>query len=452
MNQRINYEKVAQVALDYALVKAAAPAANDIVDMKSLGGRLADYLAPSAWGGERAGRSKAMADAMDEPTTMGVKHPLLTQLGHMLGGAGVGALAGTGIGAAFLPIAGGSLSTEADRRRAAQFMILSALGGAGLGAVGGIPYSGYRRRQEMKRLNKLYDKKQESGEVNPKHPQFSGIAAALLPDRGPHRTGQLEAVRAMAGGKPISEQRPVGRDILYAARALPGGVGPALGFLHSYGQNLRTQLADDTTSESGSRKKAANALDYALTKAASRQNVAPTTRVLPPAAPAAPAFNWQHALMGAGLGAGAGALSGLFAPGKDDEDETDRTGSAVVRGLLGGALGGAAGGFGGKYVSPYVDKYIRPHFNSNKKNQPLRAVSFTPGGFPENSMAYIAKGDKYRTFGDPGVTFDELGNRMSNDIQPFSFDEFRKAKADVGNMPITPNPVSGFGTKSTLPK
>ena len=79
------------------------------------------------------------------------------------------------------------------------------------------------------------------------------------------------------------------------------------------------------------------ALDYALTKAA-----------------VGAGFNWQHALMGAGLGAGAGALSGLVAPGKDDEDETDRSGSAIMRGLLGGALGGAAGGFGGKYLAPYI--------------------------------------------------------------------------------------------------
>lgn len=451
MNQRIDFEKVAQVALNYALVKAAAPAANDIVNMKSIGGALADYAAPSAWGGERAGRSKAMADAMDEPTTMGVKHPILSQIGHMLGGAGMGALAGTGVGASVLPFLGGDMSNTMDRRHAAQMLLLSALGGAGLGAVGGIPYSGYRRRQEMKRLNKLYDTKKEQGGVNAKHPEFSGLAAALIPDRGPHRTGQLEASRAIAGGKPISEQRPIGRDLLYLSRALPGGVGPAIGLLHSYGQNLRTQLADDTTSRRGSQDKeekeqtkAANAVAYALTKVSSRQNAAPKTRVLSPAAAAAPAFNWQHALMGAGLGAGAGALSGLFAPGKDDEDEPDRAGSSMWRGLLGGALGGAAGGFGGKYVVPY--------FNNSKNKNLSEAARFSVNVSPEFNAAYKAFPNKHRVFGENPVTFNELGERRPKPTPSVDWSEIPQVRADLQNMPITPNPVSGFGTKSNLPK
>jgi hypothetical protein len=62
-------------------------------------------------------------------------------------------------------------------------------------------------------------------------------------------------------------------------------------------------------------------------------------------------FNLQHALVGAGLGGGAGALSGLLAPGKDKDGKSKRTSSAIVRGLLGGALGGAAGGFGGQFLT-----------------------------------------------------------------------------------------------------
>ncbi|NDC42574.1 MAG: hypothetical protein EBZ77_13680, partial [Chitinophagia bacterium] len=338
--------KIANVALNYALTKAAAPPpAGDIVDMNSFGGGLADYLAQAAWGGERAGRSKAMADAMGEPTTMTVKHPITASFGHMLGGGALGALAGAGFGAAAVPFGEGGHNLK-------DFPVAGALLGGALGMLGGIPYSSYKRRQEMRRLNELYDKKRQTGDINPKHPSFSGISALLLPDRGPHRTGQLEASRAMAGGPAIREQRPMGRDLLYALRALPYA-GYPISILHDYGQNLRTQLADDTTSKKEEKKeprsKAANALDYALTKAASRQNVAPMSQVSPSAAPAASAFDWRHALLGAGVGAGAGALSGLFAPGKDDEDEKDVAGSAMWRGLLGGALGGAAGGFGGKY-------------------------------------------------------------------------------------------------------
>jgi hypothetical protein len=116
-------------------------------------------------------------------------------------------------------------------------------------------------------------------------------------------------------------------------------------------------------------EKVANiALQYALIKSAGRGSTSSpqTSTVAAATSPAfkatgartipatSPVFDWRHALLGAGVGAGAGALSGLFAPGKDDEDEKDVTGSSVWRGLLGGGLGGVAGGFGGKYVSPYV--------------------------------------------------------------------------------------------------
>lgn len=113
---------------------------------------------------------------------------------------------------------------------------------------------------------------------------------------------------------------------------------------HQHENRFKREQSESQDKEEKAQTKAANALDYALTKSA----LNPTPQVAPST------FDWRHALLGAGLGAGAGALSGLFAPGKDDDDETDRTGSAVMRGLLGGALGGAAGGFGGKYVAPYL--------------------------------------------------------------------------------------------------
>lgn len=372
MTQRIDLEKVAQVALTYALTKAAAPPpAGEIVDMNSFSGGLADYLTSAAWGGERAGRSKAMADAMDEPTTMTVKHPLIATIGHTLGGGALGALAGAGLGAAAAPFGEGGASSNLR-----DFPIGGAILGGALGFLGGLPYSAYKRRQEMDRLNKLYDKKRLTGDIKPKHPRFSGISAVLLPERGPHRTGQLEASRAMAGGPPIREQRPMGRDLLYALRALPY-VGYPTSILHDYGQNLRTQLAEDKTSKKDekeeSRSKAANALDYALTKTALNPALAPST------------FDWRHALLGAGLGAGAGALSGLFAPGKDDDDETDRTGSAVMRGLLGGALGGAAGGFGGKYVAPYLPTSLVGPRSGHTATLPTQQATI-PSAFPDVGM------------------------------------------------------------------
>lgn len=141
---------------------------------------------------------------------------------------------------------------------------------------------------------------------------------------------------------------------------------------------FKREQSESQDKEEKAQTKAANALRYALTKTA-----------LNPAAatPSANAFNWQHALMGAGLGAGAGALSGLFAPGKDDDDETDRSGSAIMRGLLGGALGGAAGGFGNKYVAPYLPTALvgpRPGNTAIIPNTTFSDAGMQNSKYPQN--------------------------------------------------------------------
>jgi hypothetical protein len=188
--------------------------ANKIVNMDSISGNLADYLTPFSWGGERAGRSQAMADAAGDSADFNVRHPGSTYALFSLGG---GAL-------------GGALGGPA---------------GAGVGSVGGALLSGLMRRQEMQRINDLYDKSLADDKLKPKHPEFSRLSAALLPLRGPHRTGQLETSQLMSGERgPGDRGKDTARDLLYGL----DNIVPGARFLHGYTQNIKTQAASPSTS------------------------------------------------------------------------------------------------------------------------------------------------------------------------------------------------------------
>jgi hypothetical protein len=247
------FEKLGQVAANN-LVKQAAEekkkkkpsAAGKIVDTGSFKGQLADYLAPGMWGGERAGRTQAMADAIDEPTTFGVRHPITSSILHALGGMGLGALGGAGVGG----LAG--YSPDSRLNNAPGGAAIGAVAGGLLGGLGGVYSAGKSRRDEMKRINALYDEDEAAGRVNPKNPKFSLLSALLLPGRASHRTGQLEAVKAMKGSGDIADQRGGARDLLYGAQLATMPVtGPLVNLLHNYGQNIRTQFEDpDATPDS----------------------------------------------------------------------------------------------------------------------------------------------------------------------------------------------------------
>lgn len=224
--------------------------AHKIVDSDSGMGFIGDALFPFSWGGERAGRTQAMADAIGENTTFNVRHPgTHSMISSLLGG-----IVGGGLGLAakhFLP--SGALKQNVP--------YAGILGGSLLGTT----LSGLGRNLEMDRINHFYNEDLAEGKVDPKVPNLSALSAALLPFRGAHRTGQMEAYKAMKG-TPISEQRPVGRDVLNTARGTAdilshvsdmasiagvSGMGvpglsmasTGLGALQGYGQNIETQLA-----------------------------------------------------------------------------------------------------------------------------------------------------------------------------------------------------------------
>jgi hypothetical protein len=220
-------------AMDIAtLAKMAADKAESIVNTNSTGGRLADYLAPGTWGGERAGRTQAMADAIDEDTTFNVRHPVTSSLGSTV----LNGLAGAGMG--------GGIGMGIDRLNSnlsGKGTQIGALAGGALGALNGLLASGADRREEMRRINHFYEEDRKANRLKDVKPQFSAASMLLAPGRGAHRTGQLEAKRAIGGEKSISDQHGGLRDLLYVLRMVPGA--QQLGLAHAYGQNARTQLA-----------------------------------------------------------------------------------------------------------------------------------------------------------------------------------------------------------------
>ena len=90
------------VVVPDALLKLSAD--DDLVDMDSTGGVLADYLNPLGYGGSRAGRAATMNKAMGlgDETSFNVRNPgtstLLAGMGGSLGGSALGAWLGSAAG------------------------------------------------------------------------------------------------------------------------------------------------------------------------------------------------------------------------------------------------------------------------------------------------------------------------------------------------------------------
>jgi len=175
------------------------------------------------------------------PTSFNLNYPVLSQAlsawAGALGGAAIGGLGGATVGAG-LP---------------GLFV------GGGIGSLAGAVSAPYRRRGEMERINAAYQAASENGELDLRAPQLSKAAAVLLPMGGPYRTGEMEAYKAMTGGPSIQKQHGIGRDFLYASRALPY-VGQAVEPLHGWAQNIKTQVDSEQEQERESARRAVRSM------------------------------------------------------------------------------------------------------------------------------------------------------------------------------------------------
>lgn len=176
--------------------KQKPPAAKDVVDMDKTTGTLADLLTPGSFGGDRAGRSTALARASGQDAPFSVRHPLIGSLPYSVVGSVGGGLLG-GVGGGLLDAAAGRTGGPDNSYPAGAAI------GMGLGAVtGGVTgraLAGLLRRQQMKSINSGYDAAAETGDAHAVAPKFD-LAATVLPlRRGSHRMGELAGAKQIAG-------------------------------------------------------------------------------------------------------------------------------------------------------------------------------------------------------------------------------------------------------------
>ena len=155
--------------------------ANDVVNMDTTGGLLADWTSPGpalgTWGARRAGRASAMSDAVGLEPSMLLKHPAKSRigftLGGLLGGAGLGALGGTLL----------------DGDQGPNMLIGGGLG-ALTGALGGTVLGTILSRKRMQAVN---DAVNAAETLNPVNEDSLGIGLF----GGPYNLSRVESEQAI---------------------------------------------------------------------------------------------------------------------------------------------------------------------------------------------------------------------------------------------------------------
>jgi hypothetical protein len=195
-------ESIRERLKDYATRRAIA---DKLLPMDTTSGRLADYLT-HGWGGERSGRAQQLAEAAGVDPSFNVRYPTTSGVLSSLAGGGIGALSGASLGHTL-----GSGSEEAT---------LAGSGvGALLGSLLGAAYNAKSRRQDMREIKEEFA---DQDHLSVGKPNFSTLATIAAPLRGPHRTGQMQAHRALTGKSHGLDDRSVAHDAGYIANMLGG--------------------------------------------------------------------------------------------------------------------------------------------------------------------------------------------------------------------------------------
>ena len=182
-------------------------------------GLLADYLSPSQWGGERAGRAKQLARASGRDAGFSVNHPLTSDFASMLAGMAGGGLVGAATGelGKFDPTASGGMTVG------------GALGGSLLGLV-------LSRLHRRKRLNQIKDDFVNTDSPVLSEPRFTA-GGFFNPLRAAHRTGQGLAYKELRTGKGM-DNRSHWNDAAYIGAPILGLLNPGVGLGVMAGQNF----------------------------------------------------------------------------------------------------------------------------------------------------------------------------------------------------------------------
>ena len=182
--------------------------ADELLNMNSTGGMLADYLTPSLWGGARAGRATQLAQAAGRDVPFSVKHPNTSDVSALLAGGAGGAVLGG--------MAGAAMDSGPD-----GFPLGAALGG-GLGGLASLLAMRSRRRSRMGQIRQAAEDELASGNpLKPVDPNLGTASSVLLPFGGSHRAGQADAYEALRDDAKYPNM--TGRNVAYALAPLIGG-------------------------------------------------------------------------------------------------------------------------------------------------------------------------------------------------------------------------------------
>ena len=218
--------------------KMARPKANDIVNMDSFGGGAADILSPGLFGGNRAGRSKQLADASGQDAGFNVTHPQWSNFLAGLPSAAIGGIAGYGLGEKM------GLGNNAEQNNAI---------GAGIGAAGGLLASSLLmnilRRSKMREIGEGFDKAKKITPVKPDRPSVAG--SILLPFGGQHNSGQAAAYQKLRGKLDSADNTGAGTamNVLGHIPYINAPATLAAGMSGNF--RARSLLADDQNTKTG---------------------------------------------------------------------------------------------------------------------------------------------------------------------------------------------------------
>jgi len=199
---------------------------SDLIDPSTGAFVGADIIMGRSLGGSRAGRAESMASAMGQDVPHVISNPKTNFWGHSLAGIGAGA----GIGAVT-----GALLGSLDENQASERARDGAVGGAILGGLAGTVLSLVKRRMEMSRIGRDFDK--HEGDITP-----TARKANLLGFSPSHARGREEGFRAMMGGN--RNMRGSVTDI--ASSFVPGGsfiTAPATPFIANNSNEKMSEIA-----------------------------------------------------------------------------------------------------------------------------------------------------------------------------------------------------------------
>ena len=376
--------------------KFAEVRGNDVVNMDTIGGGIADYLTNpmgglGVWGARRAARSSALGDSVGVDPGLLLKHPGKSRLLATLGGALLGGGLGAGVGAIDAPETAGALGI---------------LGGLG-GGLGGSLYASYLQREKMREINKAVD---EAETLNPIQEQGLGIGIS----GGPYNLGRVQAEQILnSGGDSKNEvlrnlvDSSNSQDTLgpLVANIIPGGYFPH-GINHDLSaRKLRREGGKKRQNkETDSSKKAENTYTY---DGATEAGKIPAAVML--------------ALLGGGVGAAGGYL------GSEDKNKKR---NAILAGILGAGAGGAAGYYGADLSSGVKGR--------NTKVDPTAEGNFVGNMAPGFAKSYATLMNDINSSGNrkTPLSIGQLALGLKNYAQD-------KLHTGLEGLPLQPKSVRG---------